>query len=234
MTIATVVAAGTAWLQVHYGFVNVAQTKIFWITVLLPYVVVLGGHFVIRFLAAPYHIHKESETKLVSAKLERDRYADNLRELEQKYFDERPLIGIEASSVEGIQTWRNHPSPVAFSIHHLSGRVPTAIQFDPILSLSGNFVLYFDSIPHIEKHGRGIEFRVERVGDPHYSAHDLELFKNIQADMLRHFLNDSPAGQSELKYRLVAHFKDRGEDRNQRFNLIFNTERFLFLPNTAT
>ena len=59
-------------------------------------------------------------------------------EIEQKYFNERPLLGVETHSVEGPETWRNHPVPVSFSLHHLSGRVPTAIHFDPVPSLLGN------------------------------------------------------------------------------------------------
>jgi len=82
----------------------------------------------------------------------REKAEDEIASLKQKYFDERPLIGIEIHSLEGPKMWRGHPVPVTFSLHHLSGRVPTAIHFEPISSLLGNFSLQFEPVPHAEKH----------------------------------------------------------------------------------
>ena len=158
---------------------------------------------------------------------------DEKRKLQNKYFDERPLLGIETHSVEGPKTWREHAVPVTFSLHHLSGRVPTAIHFEPILSLLGKFSLHFDAVPHAEKHPKGIGFRVEQVGAPRLSAHDLEKIGNIEGELLRQFLDDSPPELVELSYNLNAHFKDGEEEYTQPFRLTFDKERFRFLPNTA-
>jgi len=122
--------------------------------------------------------------------------------------------------------WKESSVPVAFSIHHLSGRVPTAIRFEPVPSLLGHFLLHLDEIPHIEKHGRGIGFRVERVGEPRYSAHDLEILRTTQKDMLGHFLDDSRPELIEMRYTLTAHFRDGKEERTQRFDLTFDKTRF--------
>jgi len=80
---------------------------------------------------------------------------------------------------------------------------------------------------------QGIAFRVERVGAPRLSAYDLETIGNIQVELLRHFLDDSPPELIELSYSLIAHFKDRGDELTQTFRLTFDRGRFRFLPNTA-
>lgn len=158
---------------------------------------------------------------------------DEKRKLHAKFFDERPFLGIEAHSMEGPKTWREHPVPVTFSIHHLSGRVPTSIRFEPILSLLGKFSLHFDAIPHAEKHPKGIRYRVHQVGAPPLSAHDLEKIGNIERELLRQFLDDSPSELMELNYTLIAHFKDGGDELSQSFRLTFDNGRFCFLLNTA-
>ena len=158
---------------------------------------------------------------------------DEKNELRDRLFDERPLLGLENHSVEGPKTWREHSVPVTFSIQHLSGRVPTGIRFDPVLSLLGKFSLHFDAVPHAEKHPKGIGFRVEPVGAPRLSAHDLEKIGNIEGELLRQFLDDSPPELIELSYDLNAHFKDGEEESTQSFRLIFDRGRFRFLPNTA-
>lgn len=158
---------------------------------------------------------------------------DERSKLLERYFDERPLLGLENHSVEGPKTWREHPVPVTFSVHHLSGRVPTGIRFDPIFSLLGKFSLHFDAVPHAEKHPKGIGYRVEQVGAPRLSAHDLEKIGNMEGELLRQFLDDSPPEPIELSYNLNAHFKDGEEGRTQSFRLTFDRARFRFLPNTA-
>jgi hypothetical protein len=164
----------------------------------------------------------------------RVRFLENEKsKLHDKYFDERPLLGIETHSVEGPKTWREHPVPVTFSIHHLSGRVPTAIRFEPIPSLLGKFSLHFGAVPHAEKHPKGIRYRVDQVGAARLSAYDLEKIGNIEGQLLRYFLDDSPPELIELQYDLIAHFKDGEEERTQSFRLTFDKGRFCFLPNTA-
>jgi hypothetical protein len=158
---------------------------------------------------------------------------DEKSKLQDRYFDERPLLGIETHSVEGPKTWREHQVPVTFSIHHLSGRVPTAIHFEPILSILGKFSLHFDAVPHAEKHPKSVGYRVEQVGASRLSAHDLEKIGNLEGELLRQFLDNSPPELIELSYNLKAHFKDGEDERTQSFRLTFDKERFRFLPNTA-
>jgi hypothetical protein len=158
---------------------------------------------------------------------------DETRKLQDKYFGQRPLLGIETHSVEGPKAWREHAVPVTFSVHHLSGRVPTAICFDPVPSLLGKFLLHFDAIPHAEKHPKGIRYRVEQVGAPRLGAHDLEKIGNIEGELLRLFLDDSPPELMELSYNLIVHFKDGEEKHTQFFRVTFDKGRFRFLPNTA-
>jgi hypothetical protein len=65
------------------------------------------------------------------------------------------------------------------------------------------------------------------------SAHDLEKIGNIEGQMLRLFLDDSPSELIELHYTLAAHFKDGEEERSQSFRLTFDKGRFRFLANTS-
>jgi hypothetical protein len=83
MLIATAIAVSTAWMQIHYRFVESTQSRTFWVTVLAPYVVVLGLHLVIRACSAPYHLHREKERELFEAIAERDRSAAKLEAIER-------------------------------------------------------------------------------------------------------------------------------------------------------
>jgi len=103
MLIATVIAGSTAWLQVHYHLVDSTQGKIFWITVLAPYVVVLGIHFAIRAIAAPYHVYREKEEQLSDVVAERDCNAAKLNEIE----DAKPHVVLREVYTEKVPVNQN-------------------------------------------------------------------------------------------------------------------------------
>jgi hypothetical protein len=156
-----------------------------------------------------------------------------LSDLLKKHFSERPLLGVEAHSVEGPKTWRETAVPVTFSIHLLSGRVPTSICFASVPSLRGKFSLRFDAIPHAEKHPKGMAYRVHEEGVPLMNAHDAEKLRYVDKEMFLLFLDDSPPELLQLEYILVANFKDGDEELSQKFKLTFDKTTYRFLQNTA-
>jgi hypothetical protein len=151
--------------------------------------------------------------------------------LESKYFDQRPQLSFEAHSVEGPNAWFEHPNPVVFTIHNLSGRPPTSIYFEPIRSINGKYSLQFDSLPHIDSKGfEGVGFEVNEIGATPLSAADRETTSRYKKIMLRdNFLDDSPNEFIELEYELICHFRDGEEERSRSFRLVFDKARWRFL-----
>jgi len=159
-----------------------------------------------------------------------------LENIKKKYFDGRPQLSFQAHSDVGPKAWEENPSPVTFTIHHLSGRVPTSIYFDPVFSKNGNFSLQFESLPHISSTPgfEGVGFEVNEIGVPPLTAANRETIHRYGKIMLRdRFLADNPPELVELDYELKVHFKDKEDVWDQSFNLIFDKARFRFLIGTA-
>jgi hypothetical protein len=188
--------------------------------------VAYGLMAIILWLVSAYQIWSKEHDKGEAARVE-------VEALKQKYFNERPQLGIESHSVEGPKTWREHEVPVTFTIHRLNGRVPTSIRFAPVPSLLGKFSLYFDAIPHVENHPKEMAYRVFEEGVPRPNARDMEKTKSIEKEMLLLFLQDSPPELLELDYILVANFKDGNKDISQEFKITFDKTRYRFLENTT-
>ncbi len=163
---------------------------------------------------------------------------DEKRKLQEKYFDERPLLGLAIHGPKGPQAWRNaadSSNSCWFWLQQLSGRRATAICFDPILSKKGTFTLHFDAVPFLDPpRPASLQYHIQQNGVQPLSAHDLEAIGDIEFALLRHFLGDSASEMIELRYVLTARFKDReNEELTQVFNLVFDKTTFSFLPNTT-
>jgi hypothetical protein len=158
-----------------------------------------------------------------------------IAELTKKYFNDRPRLGLNVHSVQGDTKWRTTGVPVAFTIQHLGGRVPTSIRFDPIPSTLGKFLLRFDALPHADpgSHPTGINFEVLETGARKLSPKDWATTQQYQGELLRLFVLDGPQVLNQAKYTLVAHFKDGDDEREHSFHLVFDSHRFCFLENTA-
>jgi hypothetical protein len=154
---------------------------------------------------------------------------------EKKVNDNRPILGINTSSVEGPKTWAEHPVPVTFYIQHLSGRLPTSIRFDPVLSKQGKFSLVFSPLPYANRppHPTGMSFEVIEVGVPQLNAKDWERTKDTQKNLLDLFLYDGPKGLMRLDYPLISHFMDGDDPCSQAFCLRFEMDRIRFSADTT-
>jgi len=160
--------------------------------------------------------------------------ASEKENIERKYFDERPRLGLSVHSIEGPKAWMEHGVPVTFEIQHLGGRVPTSVRFDPIPSKQGKFLLQFDSIAHVDPpHVKAMNWDVIEVGVPLLSAKDREKTASLKKDMLLLFLKDTPSLLADLEYPLVVNFTDGEQLRTQYFHLTFETSKYRFSTNTA-
>ncbi|WP_044176528.1 hypothetical protein [Granulicella mallensis] len=159
---------------------------------------------------------------------------ESVKELEQRYFDERPKLSLDIGSAEGERSWMETSSPVQFYIHHLCGRIPTDVRFDPIISKLGKFSLCFDELPHIDSRARNtLTFDIQSVGYPSLGQVDRSKIGNIGSTMFRQFLRDYPNETTEMEYELTARYKDGGEDLNHVFSIRFDRHRFRFIRNTT-
>jgi hypothetical protein len=151
-------------------------------------------------------------------------------EAEKRLNDERPILGINTEGIEGRNAWKKTSVPVVFSIQHLSGRLPTAIRLDPVLSKQGKFSLHFDALPHVDHPPQrtAIGFEVMQVGVPQLSAIDWEATRPHQKELLGLFLDDSPMELIKIDWNVVMHFLDGADERTQRFILIFDRQRWRF------
>jgi len=155
-------------------------------------------------------------------------------EAETALNDTRPRLGLRPNSLEGPKAWADSGEPVAFTIQHLSGRVPTSIRFDPVPSKLGRFSLQFDPLPYaLSPQPEGVGFDVIETGAPPLSAKDRETTRSGRKEMLGLFLNDSPENLTNLDYLLVARFLDGTQLQSQAFRLRFETARYRFSEDTS-
>lgn len=152
-------------------------------------------------------------------------------EIERKHNDTRPLLGLSLEAPTTREAWKeavygiDHEA-VFFSLHHLSGRVPTAIQFDPTRSLSGSYSLRLTGrqfvLPSLPS---PLSFEVWKgeVRPPHHSVATAGL-----TALMMDFVLDSPSEPSEFCYEITVRFEDRGESRSQTFPLVFDSELYRF------
>jgi hypothetical protein len=156
------------------------------------------------------------------------------RRVEKALNDNRPKLGIRPHSDEGPERWEQNPNPVAFTIEHLGGRVPTSVRFDPILSKQGKFAIQFDSLSYVKPpHPEPLQFDIVEVGAPLLQARDLEATKGYKKRMLHLFLEDTPPGPVLFVYPVTVHFIDGDEERSEAFQLVFDPRRHCFIENTV-
>ena len=138
------------------------------------------------FLVAARSAWGEERSKRLSAE---EKLSQAVKALE----DNIPKLSLSANAVEGPKEWRESPVPLAFTIHHLSGRVPTSLYFDPIPSKNGKFLLQLNSLPHVSQNGfEGLGFDIVELGAPALSAADRETTKRyIHKELLNMFLDDA-------------------------------------------
>jgi hypothetical protein len=160
----------------------------------------------------------------VDASKKADRLALDKLQIEQKYFDERPILGLKILSTTGRKAWADAVdlmnTPIHFSIHHLGGRVAMSVRFDPIPSLLGKFSLRLDGLPFVDPPVKKmVSYEIWEDGKPPH-------FKTIEsigwAAMLQPFLSNSPPELNEFRYPITVRFLDRGEERHQDFTMVFN------------
>lgn len=173
------------------------------------------------FLVAARSAWGEERSKRLSAE-------EKLSQVVKALEDNTPKLSLSANGVEGPKEWRESPVPLAFTIHHLSGRVPTSLYFDPIPSKNGKFLLQLNSLPHVSQNRfEGLGFDIVEVGAPALSAADRETTKRyIHKELLNMFLNDCPQQLLEMDYEATVHFKDGEVDRTQSFRIAFDKTRF--------
>lgn len=172
---------------------------------------------------------KDEHTKLLEATAEKE-------QLKQRYFDERPKLGMVINGPRGEGEWtrRAHTGNVYFEMQHLSGRIPTSIRFDPIPSKLGRFLLQFEALSYLTQSVRPtLDYDILEVGAAPLSAADLETTRPYVGEMLMVFLGDTPDAASEAEYVLTARFRDNEEERSQSFRLLFNRDGYYFERNTA-
>jgi len=153
---------------------------------------------------------------------------------EMKFLHERPILGIEINSFYGERVWIEHNNPTTIFIKHLSGRIPTSIQFEPIYSKAGRFNLQFAPLPHIDpQNPKPMIFEINEMGQPKLSARDREITHAYEKDMLLLFLADCPERSGEIEYSLIAIFLDRGEPQKQQFKLRWDWNKYGFSRDTT-
>jgi hypothetical protein len=154
--------------------------------------------------------------------------------IQKMYEDQRPILGLNLVGTEGMKAWMETNIPVHFAIQHLSGRVATSVRFDPIISKLGKYALQFDAIAHVDPPVQKVmTYDVQDVGHISLGYRDRDRIGNINSELLRHFVLDSPEEENDWEYPLVAHFKDVNEEQSQIFHLRFDRRRFRFLRNTS-
>ena len=149
--------------------------------------------------------------------------------IEQKYFDERPVLGL---------TIHYSDDTADFRVEHLSGRPAANITADPILSLDGSIKLHFFPSPHLT--GRTYEYLswdIEQVHIPNAYPTSSSLWKKLGArGMLSFFTEAHPTGQ-EASYVMTIRFLDRSAERTQSFRIGFDPLKgatVLTLPESAS
>jgi hypothetical protein len=161
---------------------------------------------------------------------------DERIKIEKKYLDEKPQIGLEIHSYEGPTAWTSAyaKNVCVFTLHQISGRIAQSIQFDPIPSKGGKFVLNFDPVSFLDPAPTPTSLRYEINEPPHPrpSGADLEKMGDMEGKLLYLFLVDSPPELTLLEYSLTATFKDRSDERIQTFKIVFDTRTYRFLPST--
>ena len=200
---------GAAFWQLAFNPTSQTQIKIYFIAA--------GASLLLGFLQTIFTEHHKRITA------------------EKKVNDNRPILGINTSSVEGPKTWAEHPVPVTFYIQHLSGRLPTAIRFDHVLSKQRKFSLVFSPLPYANRppHPTGMSFEVIEVGVPLLNAKDWERTRDTQKNLLDLFLYDSPKELMRLDYPLISHFMDGDDPCSQAFCLRFEMDRTRFSADTT-
>jgi hypothetical protein len=169
----------------------------------------------------------------LQASSERERVlSEQLSDLERKYFDERPQMGLYVMGAEGRKAWRqavdNLDQPVRFFLQHLGGRAATSIRIDPICSLKGNYSLRFDGAPFVS--GGPVRYFLKYEVWQDGGRPNLNTIEGIGwGAMLEFFLGDSPPGLETRSYNLVVRFRDRDEEHVQEFKLVFDATKYCFL-----
>ena len=152
--------------------------------------------------------------------------------IEHRHNDTLPVLGLSVAAPTTREAWKeavygiDHEA-VFFSLHHLGGRVPTGIQFDPTTSLGGSYSLRLTGrqfvLPSLPS---PLSFEVwkEEVRPGHHSVATAGL-----TALMMDFVWDSPSEMVEFCYEITVRFEDRGESRSQVFPLVFDTELYRFI-----
>jgi hypothetical protein len=176
---------------------------------------------------ACYLAWRDEHKMALKSKAEKD-------EIQKIYENQRPILGLNVVSNEGMKSWMETNIPVHFAMQHLSGRVATSVRFDTVISKLGKYSLHFDAIAYVDPPvQKGMSYEVKDTDYSTLGYKDRDRIGNIEGELLRLFVLDSPEEESGWDYSLVAHFKDVNEELSQTFHLRFDKHRFRFLRNTA-
>jgi len=163
-----------------------------------------------------------------------DQAHDEARRMENKYFDERPKLGLDILSPEGMKDWQERGPGAQIYLRHLGGRIATSVRFDPLISKMGKYCLLFDPLPHIDPQVRNsLIYDVQNVGASSLGYQDRDKIGDISKEPLRLFVLDSPSEPICVEYTLRIHYKDNDEKRSHQFHLRFDQHRFRFCRDTA-
>jgi hypothetical protein len=145
-------------------------------------------------------------------------------EIEERCFNERPILGLGILSETGRRAWADAidlmRTPISIYIYHLSGRIPMSVRFDPIPSLLGKFSLRLADLPFVNPPvQKTVTYEIWEDGKP-------PLLKAIEgigwAGMLQPFFSNSPPELDEFRYAVTVRFLDRGKEENQVFTMVFS------------
>jgi hypothetical protein len=232
--IGALLAIATVFFQIRFGLVTNAQVHGAYWSLAWPYLILAAALFLRHLVKTPVEMDTDRAKALKEGEKREEALKSKIEEMEQRYFSERPELGVSIQSVEGLKTWYQTNQPVYFYIHHLGGRVPTAVHFDPLVSKLGKYSLRFDALAHVDPPVQKLlRYEVQTVGHASLGYKDRDKMGDIDGKLLRYFVSDSPEGAGEIEYTLIARFKDRNEERSHSFKLRFDQHRFRFLPNTA-
>jgi hypothetical protein len=158
----------------------------------------------------------------------------NAEDLQKRYFDERPRLMLGLISHASDEEWRkmadSRNTPVHFYLQHLSGRPATEIRFDPILSEGRKFDLRFTPIVSVVGPVRShVDYEVWENG----IKPDQKIIESIGwGCMLRLFFYECDWDTRMHPYELTVRYRDRFDERLQRFRFEFDAKEYKVLPPT--
>lgn len=150
LIIATVIAALTTGIQLHWNIIPANQSRPYWFSVLGPYVLTFGIHIAWRRFLAPWKKDGERQKEIDTQKAElaaKDAeiatYRTSLAKVERKLHDSRPQLNVLVMADEA-RKWNEGQRP--FGIQNSGQRPARYIDIVPIQSETGKYILHLNVV----------------------------------------------------------------------------------------